>query len=393
MSRPSFSTDIAGILKRTSSFGSPIVQSVSNALHGEEQTSGVVRHKPTGWIAPTAYSLFSRKYHLARGQTHYLHPGGSWTKEEGVVGYGAGGRFNSLNHFNELVPHSNIKDPTLRNAALIAARTKLKRADVNLGVAFAERNATARLLGDTASNIATAFRELRHGNVRRAMNALGISSNRKEPKGSNVPQKWLELQYGWKPALSDLFGACEALEREPSANWRVTAKSRRESYLEWFKTWSSYEAGYGRARAWRSNYTRLDALPSNELIGSLASLGVTNPLLIAWEVVPYSFVVDWAWPIGSWLESIDALLGYEQCFYSSSDFTRGEWIGEGRSYSDPGFGTVSNVYEERQDVVYLERVASDSVPLPTFPRIKDPRSLGHMANGLALLASAFGRKR
>lgn len=392
MARPPFNIDLPGIMRRTQKSASPVTFTPSNAQHSEEQCSGVSRHKPQGWIAPTAYSLFSRKYHLAVGRIRYTHPSTDWIEYNGVVG-GVGGPFNSLNHFNEIANESQVADLSLRNAALIDARRKLKQCDVNLGVAFAERNATARLLGDTATNIGRAFKSLKSGNVRDAMNHLGISSRSREPRGSNVPSKWLEMQYGWKPMLSDVYGACKALEKGPMVDWRVTAKSFKHSEALWVKTWINSEAGLGKAEAKRSNFTRLDALPGNGLLGSLASLGVTNPLLIGWELVPYSFVVDWALPVGNWLDSLDALLGYREAYYSSTQLERCEWKEEGRPYSNPGFGVVESSYEGGKVVVQLNRVASSGVPLPTFPRIKDPRSLGHMANGLALLASAFGRNR
>jgi len=36
---------------------------------------------------------------------------------------------------------------------------------------------------------------------------------------------------------------------------------------------------------------------------------LTNPALVAWELVPFSFVADWFVPIGSWLTAIAPLIG------------------------------------------------------------------------------------
>jgi len=301
--------------------------------------------------------------------------------------------------FNNALPNTydSLYDPNLLQQSLIKARLKMKKADVNLGVAFAERNATARLLGDTARRIATAFRKLKKGQVRAAMRELGIANERGTPRGSNIPGKWLELQYGWKPLLSDVYGACDALSRQPDGNWRVTAKAQVKSQ----KVGGYFHEGFtgGRftgscaATAELGAFTRIDALPSNDLIMSLASLGITNPLLIAWELVPFSFVVDWSLHVGEWLDSLDSLLGYEQAMSSSSAFMRGRWTIVGTRYLDQTDGsTWDNRWKGHQDVVEVRRTASLGVPLPTFPRIRDPGSLGHMANGLALLTSSFGRR-
>jgi hypothetical protein len=338
-----------------------------------------------------AYSPFS----------DYVGYGQQWT---GVVGPEPGvpdAAFQGESHFGVALPEDSFffADEGLSNEALIASRNRLKSKKVDLGVAFGERKQTARLLGDTAIRLATAVRHLRRGQIRRAMDALGVSSQRRQPRGRNVPERWLELQYGWKPLLRDVYGAASALEQRPKGDWRVTASVTRKR--EGSNTFTqrpdngTMMAFTVEARWTKSVYTRIDALPQNEAIISLASVGVTNPLLIGWELVPFSFVVDWVYPIGNWLESLDALLGYGAATYSSSFLVRGKWRDKGLSYTGVKDGwryTQANSYTATKRVVSLQRSVSDSVPIPSLPRIKDPRSLGHMANGLALLATAFGRR-
>jgi hypothetical protein len=395
MPRPSFTMDLPLVWQRRSPLGSTSVVSgqTSDGVRTSETVVGTSRHKPqVKWISPTAYQMTWRTWRKAEGtclnQTT-SDPNGLGQFYSGCVG---GSRFNSLDHFNATVLESQVTDTSLENACLIEARTKLKKTDVNLGVAFAERNATARLLGDTASRMGKAFNNLKRGRVRSAMNYLGISHKSREPRGSNVPNKWLELQYGWKPLISDVYGACNALSKRDKSDWRVTAKASRTSRQVWTATFSNTDAGIGVAQSDTYAFVRIDALPENELIISLASLGITNPLLIAWELVPYSFVVDWALPVGTWLDSIDAMLGYQNASSSRSVLTRANWEETGiRTPTNPSGGYVENKYRGYKKLVKLIRNVG-GVPLPTFPRIKDPRSLGHMANGLALLASAFGRR-
>jgi hypothetical protein len=100
--------------------------------------------------------------------------------------------------------------------------------------------------------------------------------------------------------------------------------------------------------------------------------------------------VDWMLPVGQWLDTLDALLGFGPAYYSSSYLRKGTWTGNGRTFFESNY-SISNSWSERKRYVRLERTASSGVPFPAFPSFKDPRSLGHMANGLALLAGAFGR--
>lgn len=410
MTRQNYNVTLQGLVSVYSACGEAgheLVPTVSRiSARAYETVSGTSRHKPQqGFINPTAYSLEAVRADYQQGTCEYYagvgskHIYGSYYK--GIVGAeNGGGRFSGAGHFDACLSPLTVRDDVgLSNKALIAARNKLKSTDINLGVAFGERKQTASLLGSTATRLAGSVRALRRGEIRNAMNQLGISSKRRQPRGQNVPDRWLELQYGWKPLLSDVYGATKALtERKDKGDWRVTVKvtkSQNDTYVRNIipngALTNGFDAGQCKARLMRSVFVRLDALPQNEALISLASLGVTNPLSVAWELVPWSFVVDWALPIGSYLESLDALLGYSSATFSSSFYSKASWSDRGKSYSS-GNKYIRNNYSGRKRMVYLVRSVSNSVPLPTLPRFKDPRSLGHMANGLALMATAFGRR-
>lgn len=47
-----------------------------------------------------------------------------------------------------------------------------------------------------------------------------------------------------------------------------------------------------------------------------AEYGFTNPFILAWERIPYSFVIDWFCNIGDWLQGFSALHGVEIKDYS-----------------------------------------------------------------------------
>jgi len=366
-----------------------------------ETTSGVSRRKPKGWKPPTAYSLTSRDVSYQTGYCLYYNTptkGSTGQWYTGVVGCPeSGGRFNGEHHFNSAISETDaIADLGLRNAALTAARNNLKNTSINLGVAFGERKQTARLIGDTASRLARSVRYLKRGSIRKAMDELGISSRKREPRGSNVPQKWLEMQYGWKPLLSDVYGAADALSKHPTDHWRVTAKATRSrvdqyAYDKYPGSGSGFDACECRAQVRRSVFARIDAIPDNAAKIALASTGVTNPLLVGWELVPFSFVVDWFIPIGNYVESLDAMLGYTEGYYTSSLFVRAEWTDKGRSGTVGSHKVINDFYGYKK-LIHLSRTAQAGVPLSKLPRFKDPRSLGHMANGLALLAQVFGRR-
>lgn len=404
MSRANFTISLPGLLT-TQTDSSPLTTSFkSDCRYAAETTTGVSRRKPKGWIPPTGYSFTKREYTRAYGRSYVGIVKNNWSDYKGYVGNS--GRFNSLNHFTEILSETNVHpDPTaLKSASLVAARNKLKDMRVDLGTAFAERNATARMLGDTARRMADAARSLRRGEFRNAARALGIKGDVGKPRGSNWTNHWLQLQYGWKPLLSDIYGSADALSKRERSDWRVTAKAyrsteRRVVYnrLPGFSPSTGLPTNsdgfYGVAVTRQGVFTRIDAVPDNDLTMSLTSLGVTNPLNVAWELVPYSFVVDWVLPIGSWLSSLDAMLGYTSAYTSVSTRSETIWTDTGAS-ADKGspYTFVRNDWFGTKRLFELRRTAQAGVPVAAFPRPKDPRSLGHMANGLSLLAQAFGRR-
>nr|URG15130.1 MAG: maturation protein [Leviviridae sp.] len=364
--------------------------SVPNARNVQETYSGVTRRKPTGWIPPTPYSFSRVAYKLAEGSSEYKRSDGRITRYVGCVG-GAPGN-NSLNTFNELLILTDVPQ-SMQDRAVVKARLAMKDQSVNLGVAFAERNKTAQLVGDTSVQLAKAMMALRRRDWKQAARELGLN-NPREPRGKSVVNRWLELQYGWKPLLSDVYGSVDALSRRPPSDWMVTGKGSDSD-----KTTSSKEVG---GSAWsRSNgyltvekgcFVRIDASPTNDPLLIAASLGITNPAVIAWELVPFSFVVDWMLPIGSYLDSLDAMLGYGPTWCSISRLRKASWEIKGRSGADAG-GVWTMSSQGWKEEIHLSRIVSTSVPLPVLPRFKDPVSFAHMANGLSLLASAFSGRR
>jgi hypothetical protein len=401
MPRPNFSMNQSGPIFR-SIHGSEVSGHVGDWIHVEESYEGTRRRKPSGFLKPTNYKFRRVRYDRGLGSTSYTltrRSDGVKVQSDrfsGVVGGGISpAAFNVLNNFDDCFILPEVAPAWMRDQALIEARLSMKDKAPQLGQAFAERNQTARLLGDTATRLAKAYRALRRRRFRDCLDQLGISSH-KFRKGSPVNQ-WLELQYGWKPLLGDVYDATEALAKRPSSDWRVTGKGSSLQKISVTKEVSpGTGGGLARAEGMIGYFVRIDAVPENDLLLAFSSMGLTNPLNLAWELLPFSFVIDWALPIGDYLSSLDAMLGYSNCTASESSITRCKWDVNGLDYrleTSDWLDEWKNDYHATKSEVNLSRLSfNEGVPLPTLPRLKDPVSLGHMANGLSLLASVFGSR-
>jgi hypothetical protein len=267
----------------------------------------------------------------------------------------------------------------------VKALLKLKDQRINLGVALGEARETANLLGSTAKTIARSMGQLRRRQFKKAFRTIGAD-------WKSYPQSWLGYQYAVRPLLSDVYGSAEALQKEDLPSWVTTVKGHYNS--ETSREETHYNGAYSSRVTVHDKagvFVRLDYHPTNEFMSTVSSLGATNPLEVIWELVPFSFVLDWAVQVGDWLSVMDATLGYE--FLSGSYSLRSESFRNAvgvippRKAGDPVWDYVRSSSHARN--IRVKRVPYASSPIPGVPVVKNPLSLTHMANGLSLLAAAF----
>lgn len=215
-----------------------------------------------------------------------------------------------------------------------------------------------------------------------------------------VCDTWLEYSYGWKPLLSDLYSHTEAFASmmvEAGNSWRyATAKATHSR--ETFKNTVSGQTLI-RDKKISKKFMAMGVryrIPTGAL-NITTAFGLQNPLVVAWELVPFSFVVDWFLPIGNALSALTAFSGLE--FHSGWKSTKHirentrellpapTYITGGVSYTV----TKSTVKGSMQEYGQTREVLT-SFPSFGFPQWKDPRSLAHGASAIALLQSLFLRK-
>lgn len=275
------------------------------------------------------------------------------------------------------------------NAALFASLSDLKGMKVNLGVAFGERNRTFKLLGDTTTKLANAITSLKKGSVPGALQALGYSGKRHAPKATKqLAADWLAIQYGWKPLLSDVYGAAEALAKHGTYAVRVsTSRSHRWAITNTAgpnEQWNNVRLKRTEFGVYTRKYVYIFSY-SSEVIHDLSSVGITNPLAVAWELLPWSFVFDWAIKVGEWIDSLDATAGLQFLKGCKTRFERWE-IHESANgaWYDSGVLYDCNAKASRK-VVVCERNPLTSFQHPRVPRFGTLLTPLRAANAIALI--------
>jgi hypothetical protein len=114
----------------------------------------------------------------------------------------------------------------------------------------------------------------------------------------------LELQYGWLPLLSTCFESMQAFEA-------ISNGPRTKVFFASAVEGRKYDLG--------SPSPSIGSSPVNIKVGRRLQyemyeelsvprqLGLEDPLSIAWELTPWSFVIDWFFPFGNYLSNLNQI--------------------------------------------------------------------------------------
>lgn len=208
---------------------------------------------------------------------------------------------------------SNVQDypgdawfPLLDNAeskALTAARNKLRdKNSFNLGVAIGEARSTAEMLATRGIGLAQALLNFKRY-------AYSMPKNVREYL-LRFAGAWLEGYYGWGSLARDAYALDGALRSQVKEPLTFSVHST----VKISDNWGPFNVDAVRRRTWENEgLARVGyrAAIISELARNADKWGLLNPFEIAWELVPYSFCVDWLCPIGNTLSSLSATAGLE----------------------------------------------------------------------------------
>ena len=261
-------------------------------------------------------------------------------------------------------------------------------------------NQMGRTLNDAVTRMTKAVKYLRAKNIPKAVETLWQgktprfnSKHWKPHEERPLADNWLALQYGWKPLLQDVHGAFESLAKFNYADYNIrqvkgSGKSRSVARST-IVTYDGHPSGLLHTTVESRCKIGLRYRLDDRLTSFLQQTGFTNPINLFWEVLPYSFVVDWFLPIGPYLETLSAWDGLVFVDGFQTQFTRkrhqavidSTWVNG--NYTE----VVKGDYVA--EGIRLDRIKITSFPSAVFPSFKNPFSTTHLLNGIALMVSAF----
>lgn len=269
-----------------------------------------------------------------------------------------------------------------REKCLSRLYTKIKNAKLDLATDLAEISQTIGLISDMAVKLGTAFIQLKSGKLLDALKSI-VPTNRGEV--SNV---FLAYRYGVAPLMGDIQGAAEQLAERVIGLPRTMVRAKKSRTFR-----SSVDYGHFTVTI----DTKIDVkykvsygLNGSETIPVLSSLGFTSPANVAWELVPFSFVVDWFLPIGNFLGSLSALDGYKVREIEETVFVKQNVFCDYRVVSTPSlksiYSTTDFSFVWSCEKTKMRRQLLPSLPSLPLPRWRNPFTVGRALNALALLS-------
>lgn len=244
---------------------------------------------------------------------------------------------------------------------------KFRDSSVNMAATFAERQETINMLGKRCSQAYNVLRAVKRGRIDKAVRIL---KGGKQPASKDAAKLRLEFAYGWAPLVSDIYTLADK-EFPPDPEVSIRARSSTPIYVNKSKLMGSYTVEENVSGTIRAS-AGVVAIMYSPAVASANALGLVNPALVAWELVPFSFVVDWFLPIGNYIDGLTAFSGYhiKQKYVSSSS----------EIYSTVNTSLGGAVTRK---VKTINRSISPSFT-PSL-RFKNPLSTSHVLNSLALI--------
>lgn len=196
---------------------------------------------------------------------------------------------------------------------------------------LAEASGAIDMVAARAGQLTRFANKLRKGDLVGAAKVLEMpgppkSLRGKKGRAKSFADQFLEFHFGWEPAIQDMGAAVEVLDQTDFGVLDLKGR-QTEPYNDYHRfnadQWSftkNYEEGtLSVLIGVRARVINPNAFLANRM-------GFVNPASVAWEAVPYSFVVDWFANVGQVIASYSDFVGVSIENSYTTTFQRGTRI-------------------------------------------------------------------
>lgn len=260
-----------------------------------------------------------------------------------------------------------------------------------LGTTIAEWRSSLEMITARTRSLTKGYKHLRRGEFKAFLRTFNIRPKpRHRRKTWSRPKDasalWIEYWFGWAPTVSDVYDSIGVLQN-PVTDKRVEASSGRNVLFTSNKSSRDVihklkSAGFCIAKIGGK------VVVSNPNLYQANQLGLVNPALIAWNIAPFSWFVDWFVNVGEFLGGFSDTFGlkFKDLYLTrfgqlESDL---EYLGN-ISFPQYLYGKTESAW-----MVQMNREPLSDLPMPrltaSFP---DKLSVTRAATAISLLVLLF----
>lgn len=247
--------------------------------------------------------------------------------------------------------------------------------EVNLAVTIGE-SSRGKLKGSIQGTIQAA------DNVRRQAGHYGVKT---------VGKAWLAAQYLWKPLVSDIYNVVSEVSNQVvRKDFKISASATHVEPIDHLQTMFINGVSFPKVRVTGTASARVKAcykMRVNGQLDTLARMTSLDPAVIAWELLPYSFVVDWFYNIGGYLSQLETRARYSSAirggYITRTQKVDANFHHSGKDTTGKYFSGMGGTVSRKQ----LTRQVTNAFPQPVTPQFECDLGAGTLLNAAALLAS------
>lgn len=204
---------------------------------------------------------------------------------------------------------------------------------------------------------------------------------------------WLTYTYGIRPLLGTIFGAqkeIQGLLRNEMDHLKVTVSSTEKSPRVRLYT---YSGGYTHAMSTLGSFKRSITIGTSLYNQNYDMTRFTslNPASVAWELMPYSFVVDWFIDIGGYLRNLETSLLYGNRF--SSGYVTDLQVLNCDIMDVRDSSGILTIHTGSAQNTSITRSVLSNYPVPLLPTFKADLGSSRLLSAASLLAGFLPNRR
>lgn len=208
-------------------------------------------------------------------------------------------------------------------------------------------------------------------------------------KHKTIANRYLEFIFGWKPLISTLYGTATEINNALPSAQRLVKRSSQRVTQDYISLGANRDTRVRYSHSHRIEYGFVFKPPS-AVLNQLARFTSLNPASIAWELMPYSFLIDYIVDFGGYLRNMEtAMIHAGSVSYGWKTITErkqsdGTIIGNGKS-AYYGATVHTGSLTARSYTQAKIRSPISAWPFPAKPTFKVRLGVTRLLNVAALL--------